>query len=193
MKSTLSPETDPWKSLLKRLTAVAFGWFKDRGCSNYESVLPGTGMSAIDLAFNARLELIKNQSKYHLTSDDDRFRLMVTIMRNDFCDLVKRLETKRTVFLGATSDCDGRGELENLADPNSGFASAEAALAARSLYPLAEGEQELIDLIDAVAIFGHRKREDISDLLGVSPEEVTKRQKKLKYRRARQQRPVQAK
>lgn len=58
---------------------------------------------------------------------------------------------------------------------------------ARGLYPLAQGEQQLIDLIDAVAICGCRKREDIADLLQVSPEEVTNRQKKLKYRRARQQ------
>ena len=189
MKVTKTGDVN-WKSLLTRLTAVAFGWFNNRGCRDDEAVLPGTGMSAKDLAFKARLEFIKNESKYQTKSDEDRFRIMVTIMRNDFFDLVKRLETKRTVFLDSAAD--GRG-FENLPDPNSGFATAEAASVARSLYPLAEGERELIDLIDAVAIFGCRKREEIADLLAVSPQEITNRQKKLKYRRARRQRTISAK
>jgi len=189
MKVMRTPDIN-WQSLLKRLIAVAFGWFNSRGCHDDEAMLPGTGMSAKELAFKARLEFIKNESRYHTKSDEDRFRLMVTIMRNDFFDLVKRLETKRTVFLNSTTDDGG---LENMPDPNSGFANTEAASVARSLYPLAEADQELLDLIDAVAIFGCRKREEIADLLGVSAQEITNRQKKLKYRRARRQQMITAK
>lgn len=191
MKYSQSPEVN-WESLLKRLTAVAFGWFGNRGCSDDESVLPGTGMSAKELVYSATLEFIKKEGEYRPKSDEDRFRLILTIMKRDFIDIVRRLGKHKTITLDAVRD-DGRNEFENLPDPNDGFASAEAASVARSLYPLTQGEQELKDVIDAVAVFGCRKREDIADLLSTSPEEITKRQKKLKYRRARQQRIAQAK
>lgn len=192
MKYSQSPEVN-WESLLKRLTAVAFGWFGDRGCGNDESVLPGTGMSAKELAYSATLEFLKKESEYRPKSDDERFRLILTIMKRDFIDLVKKgREFQRTVILDATKDGDGRSEFENLPAPDDGFASAEAALVAYTLYPLTDGEQELIDLIDAVTRCGCRKKEEIADLLSTSPEEVTRRQKKLKYRRARRQHPTQA-
>jgi DNA-directed RNA polymerase specialized sigma24 family protein len=193
MKYSQSPEIN-WESLLKRLTAVAFGWFGDRGCGNDESVLPGTGMSAKELAYSGTLEFIKKAGEYRPESDEDRFRLILRIMKRDFIDLVRQgREFRRTVILDASGDGDGRGEFENLPDPNDSFASAEAASVARSLYPLTDGEQELVDLIDAVARCGCRKREEIADLLSTSPGEITKRQKKLKYRRARRQRPAQVK
>jgi hypothetical protein len=151
-------------------------------------------MSAKELAYSATLEFIKKQDEYRPKSDGDRFRLILTIMWRDFIDLVKKgREFQRTVILDDAVGGNGQSELEKLPDPTDGFASAEAASVARSLYPLTDGEQELKDVIDAVAVFGCRKREDIADLLSTSPEEITKRQKKLKYRRARRQRPAQAK
>ena len=97
MKSTCSPH---WESLIKRLTAVAFGWFYDRRCSDDESVLPGTGVSARDLAYNAILEFLKNEGQYNPTSDEDRFRLIYTIMKRDFIDLVRKdgLMTERSFW-----------------------------------------------------------------------------------------------
>ena len=59
--------TDPdfseiqWSSLLKRLTSCAAKWFLQEGCSGDESVLPGTGKSAKELAFDAVTEFIKGR------------------------------------------------------------------------------------------------------------------------------------
>ncbi len=191
MKSTPSPD---WESLLKRLTAVAFGWFYDRRCSDDESVLPGTGVSARDLVYNAYLEFLKNEGEYKPKSDEDRFRVIYTIMRRDFIDLVRKGRSHdRTVILDAAVDAEGRSEFENLPDSRDDFASAEAASVARSLYPLTDGEEELKNLIDAVAMFDCRDRDEQADMLGVTPAEITNMKKKLKYRRATRQRPAQAK
>src|ERR1043165_3912320 len=181
-KSTRSPD---WESLIKRLTAVAFGWFYDRRCSDDESVLPGTGMSARDLAYNAILELLKNEGQYNPKSDEDRFRLIYTIMWRDFIDLVRKGRAHdRTVILDAAVDAEGRSELENLPDTRDDFVSAEAASVARSLYPLTDGDPQLKNLIDAVAMFDRSDRDEQADMLGVTATEITNMKKRLKYRRA---------
>ena len=190
MKSTCSPH---WESLIKRLTAVAFGWFYDRRCSDDESVLPGTGVSARDLAFNAILEFLKNEGQYNLKSDEDRFRVIYTIMKRDFIDLVRKGRAHdRTLILDAAVDANGRSEFENLPDTRDDFASAEAASVARSLYPLTDGDPQLKNLIDAVAMFNCCDRDEQADLLGVTPTEVTNMKKRLKYRRATRQRTARA-
>lgn len=190
MKSTRSPD---WESLIKRLTAVAFGWFYDRRCSDDESVLPGTGVSARDLAYNAILEFLKDEGKYNPKSDEDRFRLIYTIMWRDFIDLVRKGRAHdRTVILDAAIAADGRSEFENLPDSRDDFASAEAASVARSLYPLTDGDPQLKNLIDAVAMFDCRDRDEQADMLGVTPAEITNMKKRLKYRRATRQRAARA-
>src|SRR6267154_192998 len=93
------------ESLISRLTGVALGWFGQRNCRGEDAVLPGTGISAPDLAYNAVLEFLKNEHKYRVKSDKDRFRLMVTIMKRDFIDLVRPgCEHSRTVILDAEHD-----------------------------------------------------------------------------------------
>jgi len=72
MKPLQSPEVN-WQSLLKRLTAVAITWLSGQPGWNDDSVLPGTGMSAKDLAYAAVLEFLKNEEKYHPRSDQERF------------------------------------------------------------------------------------------------------------------------
>lgn len=175
-----------WESLLKRLTAVALGWFGQRNCHGEEAVLPGTGTSAQDLAYNALLEFLKNQHRYRVKSDEDRFRLTVTIMKRDFFDMVKpRREYSRTVILDAAYDGGLSQRLAEEEDTRNVSAAADVASEAKRFYHLAEGEQLLIDFIDAAAEFGHLKREEIADLIGVTPGELTNMQKKLRYRQAR--------
>jgi hypothetical protein len=175
-----------WHSLLKRLTAVALGLFGDRNCRDEEAVLPGTGTSAKDLAYGAILEFLKKESEYRLRSEEDRFKLIVTIMKRDFFDLVKpRREHNRTVILDDEHDDGLSQKLANEQDSKDVFSAAEAASEAKRFYHLAEGEQELIDLIDAAAAFGHLKKEDLASLLGVTSNQLTNMQKKLRYRRAR--------
>jgi len=177
-----------WESLIRRLTAVALGWFGQRNCRGDEAVLPGTGASAQDLAYNALLEFLKNQHRYHVKSDEDRFRLIVTIMKRDFFDMVRpRREHSRTVILDAEHDGGLSERLAEEKDMRDVSAAVDVASEAKRLYPLAEGEQPLIDFIDAAAEFGHLKREEIADLIGVTPGELTNMGKKLRYRQARPQ------
>lgn len=182
-----------WESLISRLMAVALGWFGQRNCRGEETVLPGTGTSAQDLAYNALLEFLKNQHKYRVKSDEDRFRLSVTIMKRDFFDMVKAgCEHSRTVILDAEHDGGLSERLAGEEDMRSVSAAADVASEAKRFYHLAEGEQPLIDFIDAAAEFGHLKREEIADLIGVTPSELTNMQKKLRYRQARPQRRERA-
>jgi hypothetical protein len=175
-----------WESLLKRLTAVALGLFCDRNCRDEEAVLPGTGASAKDLVYGAILEFLKKEAEYRVKSDEDRFRLILTIMKRDFFDLVKpRREHSRTLILDEEHDGGLSRRLANKQDSEEIFAAVDAASEAKKLYHLAEGERELIDLIDAAAEIGQRKKEDIAYVLGVTSNQLTNMQKKLKYRRAR--------
>jgi hypothetical protein len=175
-----------WESLLRRLTAVALGWFGQRNCRGEGSVLPGTGKSPPDLAYDALVAFLKNQQAYRVKSDDDLFRLIVTIMKRDFFDLVKpRREYDRIVILDAGHD-DGLSErLANEEDTSDVSAAADAASAAKRFYHLAEGEQPLIDFIDAAAEFGHLPRNEIAELVRVTESELTNMKKKLRYRQSR--------
>lgn len=176
-----SPRDIDWTSLLTRLVDRAIKWFQDERCFGEDSVLPGTSQSAIDLAQNALLEFFNGKKVQWRpkSPDEDPFPLVLKVMRHDFLDLIKRKEYRQTVILDATRDGEGRSELENLPGKNDGFVSAEAASLARSLYPLIKGDQGLKDLIDAVCILGLRKREEIAEFLGVSPQEITDCQRRL--------------
>jgi hypothetical protein len=175
-----------WESLLKRLTVVALGWFGDRNCRGEDAVLPGTGSTAKDLAYSAALEFLKNAGKYRVKSDDDRYRLIVTIMKRDFLDMVKpRREHSRTVILDAEDDRDKYESLSEQQDTQDVSAAVETSSEAKRYYHLAEGEQPLIDFIDGAAEFGHLPRKELAELVGVTPNELTNMQKKLRYRSSR--------
>ena len=182
MKSSRLPRID-WTSLLKKLTAVAAGWFVNEKCYGADSMLKGIGSSPVDLAHNAAMEFFRKLDKYNPQSEEECFRLSLRIMRNDFLDLIKKRSYQTTEIIDGTSDNETFSQLENTPATNDGFVSAEAALVAHDYYPLAEGEQELIDVIDAVVRCGCEKREDIADLLGITPLEVSNRREKIKYRR----------
>jgi len=172
-----------WESLLRRLTVVALGWFSQRNCRGEDAVLPGTGSTAKDLAYSAALEFLKNEDRYRVKSDDDRYRLIVTIMKRDFFDLVKKgREHSRTVILDAEDDRDQYKRLSEQDDTRDVSAAIEKASEAKRYYHLAEGEQTLIDFIDAAADFGHLPRKELAELVGVTPSELTNMQKKLRYR-----------
>jgi hypothetical protein len=175
-----------WESLLKRLTAVALRWFGDRNCRGEDAVLPGTGCTAKDLAYSAALEFLRNEGKYRVKSDDDRYRLIVTIMRRDFLDMVKpRREHSRTVILDGEDDRVQFESLSEQQDTRDVSAAVEASSEAKRYYHLAEGEQPLIDFIDGAAEFGNLPRKELAELVGVTPNELTNMQKKLRYRSSR--------
>jgi DNA-directed RNA polymerase specialized sigma24 family protein len=156
--------------LLTRLTAIALNWFKQRGCYYDDSVLPGTATSAQDLAQKAMLEVVKDESIWPPgASEDDLLKILITIMKRDFLDLVKSSPYKTYA-----------GLQDRLDTPSDGYISANASILARQLYRIVGDSRELRDLIDAVLIFGLYKREDIADLLHITPAQVSRLRAKLK-------------
>ncbi len=168
-------------ALLARLTACALTWFEQENCYNSDDMLPGTGQSAKDLAYNAVLEVLSKPEIWRpKTPDEDPFPLLVTIMRHDFLDLVRAdREYKRVDILDIHTDESNKGGLDQIPDATDGYCSAEAAALAKSLRPLVGDDPELTDYLDAVLVFGKEKREDIAELLDITPQEVTNRKRRL--------------
>src|SRR5688572_20836325 len=93
-----------WDSLLRRLTACAAKWFLQENCLDEEAVLPATGKSAKELAFEVLTEFIKGNielvQQSDVMSEGELFSLLRRVMRHDFLDLVKKGRAyKRTTVL----------------------------------------------------------------------------------------------
>lgn len=175
--------------LVKRLTACAAYWFSQEGCLGAESVLPGTGQSAKDLAFNTLTKFIMGEIKWQPDSEEsankEAYALLKTVMRHDFIDLVKSgREYKRTEVRDLRRESEkGEPTLEDLADDSLNiFYSLGAAVVERQVYPLLEDAPELKEYIQAILYGNCSKREDIAAYLGITPQEVTNRHKKLQKR-----------
>jgi hypothetical protein len=193
MTSSRSPCIE-WGSLLGRLTTVAIKLFKQHGCSNAELILPGTGVSPEDLAVDATVEFFQGETVKWCPKDpyEDPFPLVVTVMRNNFIDLLRSADHQKIKLIEDTLDENWKCRLENVSTldqglsdllnrPTIGFTEVEAKILAEYFYPFAEGNQDLIDIIEAVVFFKCRKRREIADLLDISPQEVTDRWEKLRY------------
>ncbi len=193
-----------WSLLLKRLISCAAKWFLQEGCSGHEAVLPATGKSAKELAFDTVAEFIKGDIEWQPKSDAsaqlELFVLLRKVMRHDFLDLVKEGRAyKRTDVLDPSADeKEGWGEysrertLNDLPAGDEKFYSLNAALVARRVLPLVQGDRELEDYIDAVLRGGCLKREDIAAFLRISPQEVTNRQRRLRLKLSSWKRSVEA-
>lgn len=173
-----------WNRLTTRLVGVAVRLFIQEQCFDDDAILSGTGQSAKDLAYGAILEVLKDDTIQWKPKgqNDDPFPLFVTVMRHNFLDLVKDgREHKRTTILDP-NDKNGerkQRDLGNLPDDKDQFSSAEAAALAYKIYPCLNGDAELKDYVDAVLIFDLHKREDIAVLLGTTPEDISKRRRRL--------------
>lgn len=191
--------------LVKRLTACAAKWFLQEGCSGEESVLPATGKSAKELAFDTVTEFIEGKVEWQPTSkesaDIELYRLLRKVMRNDFLDLMKEgREYKRTEVLepseggeGAWGEYSTKPTLANLpGDTEEGFYSLNAAIVARRVLPLVKGDAELEEYVNAVLRGGCTKREDIAAYLGITAQEVTSRRRKLRIKLASWKRSLDA-
>jgi hypothetical protein len=192
-----------WSRLLMRLTACAAKWFLEEGCIGEDSVLPATGKSAKELAFDTVSEFIKGRidwsPKSPESADVELYILLRKVMRHDFLDLVKEGRGyKRTDVLDpSTEDKEVSGHatgptLEQLSTaPDDGFYSLNAAIVARRVLPLIMDDPPLVDYVNSVLSAGCLKREDIAAYLQVSSQEVTNRQRRLRKRLASWKRSIE--
>ena len=172
---------------LRKLTAVAFNLFRKQqlfGGTKSEPVLKGLGKSPQDFAADALTEFLATRDRYpKAKSEDEIFAIAVTILKRDFLDAVSR----NHAYLRAKDGAEG--EIENFSVPDGDHPSSQfdAEDLARKFYRFADGKQDLKDLIDAAAMLSTKQREilkrsDLADLLGISVEEVTRKNNRLNYR-----------
>jgi len=163
------------EDLLVRLTATALKWFKQRQCFKSDSVLPGTGASAEDLAQNALLEILLDDSLWKPKApDEDPFPVLVTIMKHDFLDMIKSARYNRTEVVDAPDEETNKH----------GYISPKAAILARQLHSVVGNDPALMEYVDAVLVCGLYKREDIAELLGITPRQASDRRAKLRIKLA---------
>lgn len=184
--------------LLRRLTACAGKWFLQRGCSHPEDMLPATGKSAVDLAYETVARFIEGEIKYEQRSSKDInsevFALLKTVMWRDFLDLVKdRREYDRTTVMDVTADNSSKDSgksrrektLDQFANENElPFDALNKALVLQRVMSSLNGEKELEDYVRAIVEHGCIKREDIAFFLEISLQEATNRKRNVRTRLA---------
>jgi DNA-directed RNA polymerase specialized sigma24 family protein len=169
---------------------------------NKDDILSSTGMSAQDIAYSAVFEFINGRIKWEQnTGEQGLFKVILTAMRRDFLDLVREDRAhKRTAVMDTyKNEDDSSGEnrqeppvLESIPDPSKdGFFCEEAAFTAKQIYPFIENDAELKEYADAILYCGCTKREDIATVLGISSQEVTNRQRRIRLALAPWYRRVQ--
>lgn len=174
-----APPSIDWNLVFGKLTYSAAAWMAKKRLVLEDPMIKGQGPA--DLAQRAMLVVVE---KYHhfidLGSEEEILKMAHRIMWNDFLDLIR------------SSDYRTNDRLENLVNDNTGHESvsikatqqrtAEDDSEKAEFYALAQGEADLIEYIEAVLVVEAYKREDIASLLGISAQEVTNRQRKLRYR-----------
>jgi hypothetical protein len=197
-----SPEKwDCLLRLLPSLTAYAAKLFLQEGVSAREDILPATGKSPRGLAFDVITEFIEDGMKFRPRSSEtyekDLFNYLKTAVHHDFLDVIKSHEYQTTEVIDAAKS--GSGEetqfvLEEIGEVGSEdeFYSLGSAMLARRLLPIVEDEPDLKEVLEAILCFGVTKREEIANILEITPQEVTFRKNRLRVRLASWHRKVHA-
>ncbi len=174
-----TPSRAELHALNEKLLVCAWRLFRGRGCSDVDSMLPGTGMSARDLAAGTFLNLLE---KGMLRPDEDMFPLAYRMMKRDFLDLIKSAGYKRTLIIDSINgDHSGQG-IENIPSPSNGLEPAEAAILVNSLQRLLGRDERLKAYLDVLLIKGLESRADQAEALGVSEQDVTTIRRRLAYK-----------
>lgn len=171
-----------WWSLNRRLLSCAITWFRDRGCSGADSLLPNTGMSARDLVSNAIVQIMAEDKWRQASSPDGLFRLAYTIARRDFLDLVKDKEYKQTLITDSIDAKHSESLIGSLSGAKDVLDAAEASALIKSLESVLDGDEMVKAYLYLWLRKGIGKREDIAHLLGVSEREATDIRRRLLYK-----------
>jgi hypothetical protein len=169
-------------SFYEQLRACACNLFKDKGCSSADSMLPGTGRSAEDLAGKTLLNLI--EGGYWNPADDDEvpFALAYRMMKRDFLDIIKKKEYELTEITDSIDGENDRRDIENLPAPNTGFEAVEAKLLASSVKRLLGKDEQAKVYIDLCLAQGLESPSDVARAMGVSEQAAINIQRRLRYK-----------
>lgn len=168
-----------WVSLNRRLLPCALRLFKGKGCREPDSVLPGTGMSANDLASNTLLKLMKSDEWRSNSPNGDPFPFAYTVMRRDFLDLIRSGAARTTQIIEDADIGFREPPTSGPAAENDGLQAAEAASLFELIKRVIRPDPLMAAYLEAVAIKGLDKREEIAQEMGVTPQEVTNVKRRL--------------
>lgn len=173
-----------WQKLVDRLTAFSRHLFKSEGCLEPDSVLPGTGMSAVDLVYDVVLEVFKKRDHLLIDAPDgDPFSYLATILRCDFIDLVRAgREYRRTTIIEADQTSGEIFDDKRTRNLEEEFTQAEAAVLLRKLHLLLGDDEELKEYATVIVLQGLQKRGHIAEALNITPAEATVRKRRLAYK-----------
>lgn len=182
--------------LLKQLVACASKWFLEEHCFNPDDMLPATGKSATELAYDIVGSFLEGGIGIDRDPEQvqhvDVFRVLRHAMRNDFLDLVKQGRAyKRTEIYdvvqttGEAVDADpGRlPSLDGIASSEEcDFEALELHSVEQRIFEAIGKDPPLKEYVQAVLRYGCLKREDIAEHLGITPQEATNRRRRLRDR-----------
>lgn len=173
-----------WHVLLSKLTACGLRWFRLENCHDADAVLPGTGISAVDLVYDAIVHVLNSEVGSRLVATDGNpYPYILTVMRHDFLDLVKQgREYRRTVIADESEGCHAENLFEDALDRPDAYALSDAASLVRKLHLILGSDIELKEYVTAWLMDGLDKRADIAYHLGVSEQEITTRKRRLIYK-----------
>jgi DNA-directed RNA polymerase specialized sigma24 family protein len=173
MKKSFPPSID-WQRVFNRLTLSALGWMLQKNVNRSDPMIKGRAPG--DLAQDALYVVLEQFKDLGEGSDEEAVtKLAYRIMKRDFIDLLR------------SSDYKNRDDFEEVSEKVMGDSgqevhqSIEDENAAKKYYERAGDDKELIEFLDAVLALKVYKREDVAELLGISPQEVTNRQRRLNY------------
>lgn len=168
-------------SFYENLRARACRLFKEKGCSGADSMLPGTGMSAVDLASKTLLNLME-EGYWTPENDEVPLALAYRMMERDFLDIIRRRDYKLTEITDSINGEHDQHDVENLPSPDPGFEVVEAELLVRSLKQSLGHDEQAKAYLDVWLIQGLESRLDVAHALGVSEQEVTNIRRRLLYK-----------
>jgi hypothetical protein len=173
------PPSIDWKSLFNKLTAIAASWMVDRSVDKEDLMI--NGVSPKDFAQNATLVVLEEYHRHgRIKSEDDVYKIAYKVMWHDFLDLIGSAEYKRNERILEFDD--DQSDKDNLGADDKSFSKVDDENSVKYYYSLANGDKDLIEFIEAVLYFDTYKREGVAELLGITPQEVTNRARKLRYR-----------
>lgn len=177
----IDPESVDWWSLNRKLLSYAAYLFRGRGCSGMDSVLPNTGMSAIDLTGKIVTKLMEGTGLDKVSDEKGLYRYAREMLWNDFLDLVKSAEYERTIIMDSI---DAEQDDPLLASLSSTFEVIEAAEAAALVNRLQSffNEDMAAQAYLRLWLIKGMKRDEIAHLLGLTNREVTDIRRRVLYK-----------
>jgi DNA-directed RNA polymerase specialized sigma24 family protein len=169
----MDPAREEFLRLYRRLLIEALKLFASEKCFGPDAMLPGVGKCAEDLVADTIVPLVVEYGWVPGSGSEDPFPVAVTIMRNDFKDLVKSATHKRTESVDLT-DLEQHG-----AGTVFGFEHVDAKIRLDSFKRfLADDELSYLDL----RLRGFTKVAEIAREMELTEQQVRNIKRRLTYK-----------